>query len=197
MIVKFDLRPAELIKKEVKRTSFNFMGFIMALLIIVFVGSSGFYLATMTMKLLSLRDEVDFLNNQVEDLELDKRALEAEIGRLRGREKTFADTLKIMQDEMPTIEVLGAIENNIPYGMGLTRLQFTQQASTPSAVMNATAATTDQLVGFREGLMSSGVFSNTSMPTSQYNESTKRVSFTLNLPVYSIGQIGQNSSEQK
>ncbi|GHV46553.1 hypothetical protein FACS1894204_08390 [Synergistales bacterium] len=197
MIVKFDLRPAALIKKEVKRRSFNLLGLVMTILIIAFAGSSGFYLVDMTMRLLSLRDEVYFLYNQVEDLEINRRALEAEIARLRNREKTFADTLKIMQDEIPTIEVLGVVENNINYGMGLTRLQFTQRASVSSAVMNATAATTDQVVSFREGLVNSGVFPSTSMPTLQYNEPTKQWSFTLNLPVNSIGQIGQNSSAQK
>ncbi|GHS86681.1 hypothetical protein AGMMS49957_05250 [Synergistales bacterium] len=197
MRVKFDLRPAALIKKEVKRNSFNLLGLVMVILIIAFVGSSGFYLIDMTIRLLSLRDEVYFLNNQVEDLELDKTKLQAEIGRLRNREKTFADTLKIMQDEIPTIEALGAVENNISYGMGLTRLQFTQRAAATSAVMSATANATEQIVGFTDGIQGSGVFSKTDMPTSQYVEATKRVSFTLNLAVNPIGQIGQNSSAQK
>ncbi|GHS97520.1 hypothetical protein AGMMS50276_17710 [Synergistales bacterium] len=200
MIVKFDLRPAELVKKEVKRKSLNVMGIIAAVLIVLFVASSGFYLVTMTMNLLSLRDDVFFLTGDVDNLELDKRALEVEIGRLRVREKTFADTLKIMQDEMPSIEVLGAIEKNISYGMGVTRLQFSQAPTAPT-VMNATAATTDQIVEFTDGLKSSGVFSDSEsgirMLTSTYSELTKRVSFTLNLTVNPIGKIGQDSSAQR
>jgi hypothetical protein len=51
------------------------------------------------------------------------------------------------------------------------------------------ADTDEQITSFRVGLENSGVFSRVTMPTSTFNETTRKVQFTLNLTLLSIGQI--------
>ena len=192
MRIQFDLRPVSLLEKERKRTSFNFTRIVALLLFLGFVGTSGFYLGTMTLKIFELNEEIEMKQDEISRLDTQKRGLQAEIQRLQAQEKVFMDTLAIMQTDLPTVEVLGALESNLEYGMGLASLVFSQPragASPLTAVLNATAGAEEQIIFFTDGLSSSGVFSDVTMPTSKRDEKTGRLSFTLNLALLPIGQI--------
>ncbi len=199
MRVQFDLRPVSLLERERKQRSFNITRLLAMLLFLIFLGSSSFYVVTMTLKVISLKEEIDIKEGEVSGLEGSKQALEAEIRRLKDKEKVFADTLKIMQDDLPTLEVLNALEVNMIYGMAVNSLKFNPgraAGAANSAVLDATAATEEQIIEFTNGLTSSGVFSGVAMPTSKRDEKTGRVSFALNLELRPIGQINPSSGRE-
>ena len=191
MRVQFDLRPASMLEKERKKTSFNLTRLLAMLLLLFFFASCGFYVLKMGWEVKVLGDEILNKEDEVSGMEGAKQALEAEIQRLRGREKVFADTLKIMQDDLPTLEILNALETHMPeYGMGITTLRFQPAANAPlRCVLEGTAANETQIIDLSDGLSGSGIFTSVTMPTSRKDEKTGRVTFTLNMDVLPIGQI--------
>lgn len=194
MKMQFDLRPADLMKKESKKRSFNLMRLLIILLLLLFLISNGFYIMKTTLSVLALRDSVEYKRSEVSRLEASKVALEAEIRRLQEREKVFTDTLKIMQDDLPTLELFEALETCMEPNMRISDLRFTAGRE-PLVILNATADTDEQTTIFRIGLENSGVFSRVTMPTSKLDEKTKRVQFTLNLTLLPIGQIKASDSQ--
>jgi cell division protein FtsL len=197
MRVQFDLRPETLLEKERKRTSFNATRIMAFLFLAVFVLTTSGYIGLMTKKMFELQSSIDEVTNEVGNKESERMALFAEISRLREQEKTYASTLQIMQDDLPTLEVLNAFEEYMTYGMGLETLRFTgpAQGGGTNAVLEATSATEEQIAELSEKLKNCGVFSNVEMPTSKRDERTGRISFTLNLVALPIGQI--KSSENR
>jgi cell division protein FtsL len=191
MRVQFDLRPASLLEKERKRTSFNVIRILAFVLLAVFLLTTGGYIGWMTTQMINLQSNIDDLLGNVENMEGERMALAAEINRLREQERTYANTLKIMQDDLPTLEVLNAFEENMAYGLGLNAFRFTNpaQGGGTMAVLDATAATEEQITLLSDKLKECGVFSDVNMPTSRRDERTGRVSFTMNLVALPIGQI--------
>jgi hypothetical protein len=166
------------------------------LLLCAFVLTTGFYIGVMTKAMFDLQSDIEMAANEVENMEGSRMALEAEINRLREQEKMYANTLKIMQDDLPTLEVLNAFEEHMTYGMGLNTLRFTTpaQGGGTTAVLEATAATEDQITELSDNLKACGVFSSVTMPISRRDERTGRVSFTLNLVALPIGQINPSGN---
>jgi hypothetical protein len=144
----------------------------------------------MTVNMFSQQAVIEEKRNEVENMEMESRALQAEIQRLRAQETMYASTLKIMQDDLPTLEVLNAFENNMDYGMGLNSLRFGNPAAAGTPVtVDASAAAEEQIIRLYDGLMGSGVFASGAMSNSRRDDRTGRVSFTLNLIARPIGQI--------
>ena len=190
MRVQFDLRPESVMEKERKKTSFNPMRLLVTLLMLVFFASSGYYIVTMTLKMMDLKDSIEYKESEVSNLEMQMRQLEVEIRRLQEREREFTSNLKIMQDDLPTLEVLNALETCIEPGMGLNSVRCVSAPNTGNtAVLTATAGAEEQIIRFTDGLSRSGVFSAVNMPTSIRDDRTGRVTFTLNLSILPIGQI--------
>jgi hypothetical protein len=190
MRVQFDLRPASVLEKERKKTSFSLtrIGAIVSLLFFFPINLAC--IGWMTMKVFSMKSEVERERNEVESMEGEKIALEAEIQRLQTQEAVYVNTLKIMQDDLPTLEVLSAFEDHMDYGMGLNSLRFSKSIAEGTPVtVDATAATEEQIIRLYDGLMSSGVFVTGAMSNSRRDDATGRVSFTLNLTAFPIGQI--------
>ena len=191
MRIQFDLRPESVMEKERKKTSFSSMRLLVMLLLVIFFLSNGYYIVTMTLKMLDLQDMIEYKENEVSSLDSQSRQLEAEIRRLQDRERVFTSTLKIMQDDLPTLEILNALETYMELGMGLNTLRCV--SGTPNtAVLTASAAVEEQIVNFTEGLSRCGVFSSVNMPSSTRDDNTGRVTFTLNLSILPIGQIKAN-----
>ena len=193
MKTQFDLRPADLMKKESKKRSFNLMRLLVSLLFLLFLCSAGFYLVTTAFSMLALKDSVEYKQSEVQRLEASRIALEAEIKRLQQTEKVFTDTLKIMQDDLPTLEFFEALEICAEPGMKISDVRYTA-GKEPLVILNAAADTDEQTTVFRIGLENSGVFSKVTMPTSKLDEKTQKVQFTLNLTLLPIGQINVSAA---
>ena len=189
MRVQFDLRPVTMLERERKKTTFNATRLVAFILMIIFAVSNGFYMWMAFQNMMRLNDAIEEKEYDVGNLEGEKNALEAEVGRLRRQEAEYAATLKIMQDDLPTLEVLNALERGLEPGMGLNTLRLSPTPQGTVATLDATAASDEQTVQFSTSLTSSGVFSAVSMPNSRLDDRTQRVSFTMSLTLLPIGQI--------
>ena len=199
MKAQFDLRPADLLKKESKQKGFNPTRLLAVFLMLLFFMSTGYYLFMMGLvELPSMQDAVMEKENEVASFEAEKIVLQKQVNDLRAKEKVFADTLKIMQDDLPTIEVLNALETEMDvYGIGFNSLKFvigrvSGNTKAPDSVeLTGTVATDKQIVDYSDKLSTCGVFSDVNLTSTTLDEKTGMITFTLNMPVYPIGQIQQ------
>jgi len=196
MKVQFDLRPALMLEKERKQKSFNLTRILAIILVGAFFFSSIGYIALMFMERVNLQNEVLERQNIVANLGRDNNNLQRQVNDLKAREKVFADTLKIMQDDLPTVEVLNALESEMDnYGIGFNSLKFvigrvTRGVKAPDIVEVAgTVASDKQIIDFSDRLRGTGVFSDVLLPATNRNERTNMISFTLRMPILPIGEI--------
>lgn len=201
MRVQFDLRPAEFVEKERKLSSFNLVRLLAVILLLAFMGSSGYYIVLTFLETRALRSEIEIRENEVSNMEVSQKALLAEISRLKERETQFAKTLGIMQSEPATLEVLNALETHIEYGTGLNSVRFVQGAAGSgvayTATVDATAASEEQIIALTKGLSESGLFFGVIMPSTKKDEKTGRVSFTLSLALRPFGQSASLAGGQE
>ena len=187
MKIQFDLRPAGVLEKERKKTSFNATRTLAILLMLAFFASSCGYIVMMTFQLIWLQEEVEYRENVVSGLESERMLLQRQVGELQAREIVFRSTLQIMQEDLPTIEVLGALESNMDdYGFGFNTLRF---VTGDVVEVTGMAASDRQIIDFSERLSASGIFSDVFLPVTTLNEQTGMISFTLRMPHLSVGQI--------
>ncbi|MDR1379773.1 MAG: hypothetical protein LBJ36_12090 [Synergistaceae bacterium] len=167
-----------------------------SILLFVFVVSTVGYITWTIREIFKLQEKLDEELSEVERMEDEQMALAAEISRLRQQEQTYANTLKIMQDDLPTLEVLNAFGDDIQEGMGLNTFRFTNpaQGGGTMAVLDATAAKEEDITALSNSLQTCGVFSSVTIPTIRRDEKTGRVSFTLNLVALPIGQINSSGN---
>lgn len=193
MKVRFDLRPAEFLERERKRHSFNIVRLLAVALLLSFVASSGFYIVMAFLETRVLQSDIEILEGEVADLEASQAALLGEIARLKSREEQFKKTLEIMQSESPTLEILNALETHMEPGMRVNTVRFASSAGQDqtvfyTATVDATAMTEEQIIALTDGLSGSGLFSAVTMPSTQKDEQTGRVSFALTLVARPFGQ---------
>ena len=193
MKVQFDLRPAEYLERERKRHSFNFVRLLAVLLLLVFFASSGYYIVSAFLETQALQSQIEVAEGEIADLQTSQTDLTAEIARLKEQEGQFRKTLKIMQSESPTLEVLNALEAHMERGVGASSVRFVPDAGEDktvfyTVVVDASAATEDQIIALTDGLSGSGLFSTVTMPSTKKDEKTGRVSFTLTLVARPFGQ---------
>ena len=197
MRIQFDLRPSGMLEKERKQKSFNLTRIVAMLLMLAFFSTSGFYIVTMILERLTLKAEVEERETMIAGLETEKLMLERRVNGLRAREKVFAETLRIMNDDLPTIEVLNALESNMDdYGIGLETMRFVLGRAArgggmePNLVeVTGLVASDKQIIDFSDRLRASGVFNYVTLPATSLNERTGMISFTLRMPVKPIGEI--------
>jgi len=190
MRVQFDLRPAGMVEKERKKKGFNLTRIIAVLLMLAFLASSGGYIATMTLQSFRLRDEIVTRQSMVSSLQMERVALERQVNELRARERVFADALRVMNEDLPTIEVLHALEANMDlFGIGFNSLRFVTGAAGNVVEVTGLVASDRQIIDFSDRLSATGIFRDVFLPITQLNEATGMISFTLRMPVRPIGEI--------
>ena len=198
MKAQFDLRPSGMLAKERKQKSFNLTRLIAVLLVLAFFASTGGYIVMMGMNSFRLQKAVQAKREAAAGLRRRKSDLEKQVTELKAKEKVFIDTLQIMQEDLPTIEVLNALETEMDdYGIAFTSLKFVfgraaarGREKEPDVVELTGLVTLDtQVVDFSERLRSAGVFSDVLLTATTRDERTGLVSFTLRMPYLPIGQI--------
>ncbi|MDR1048885.1 MAG: hypothetical protein LBL51_03940 [Synergistaceae bacterium] len=68
MKTQLNLGPVELLQKEIKKKSFNPIRLLVTILFLFLVGSGGFYLATMALKAIGPKEEIEYKQLEVDDL---------------------------------------------------------------------------------------------------------------------------------
>ena len=191
---RFDLRPAEFLEQERKRHTFSVVRLLAVALLLSFMTSSGFYIVLAFIETQALQSDIAVWEGDLAGLETSQTALAEEITRLKAREEQFKKTLEIMQSESPTLEVLNALETHMEPGMRVNAVRFVSSAGQDQTVfytvtVDATAMTEEQIIALTDGLSGSGLFSAVTMPSTQKDEQTGRVSFALTLVARPFGQV--------
>ena len=206
MRVRFDLRPAEFLEQERKRRSFSVVRLLAVALLLSFMTSSGFYIVLAFIETQALHSDIAVWEGDLAGLETSQTALAEEITRLKAREEQFKKTLEIMQSESPALEVLSALETHMEPGMKVNAVRFfassaeedksteedrsAEEDKTVSYKVTVDAAATaeEQIIALTDGLSGSGLFSTVTMPSTQKDEQTGRVSFVLTLVARPFGE---------
>jgi hypothetical protein len=142
-----------------------------------------------------MQDEVNSLQGRLAALRVEVASLTGQLNALRARETVFVNALRIMNDDLPTIEVLSALETNMDiFGIGFDTMRFQHsQAEGNFVEVVGLVASDTQVIDFAERLRLSGVFNSVSLPATALNSNTGMVSFTLRMPVKAIGEINVSS----
>lgn len=185
MKVKLDLRPRSLV--ETKRKKLNATRVIIVSLLLSFVLLGGTTLGLAFMKSLRLGDEITMLKDRIALQKVQKKGMETEIKRLSATENMYVQALKLLQEELPSLEFMNAIETSLPLGVWIANV-----AVTPGkAVIKGTAYHENDVVNFAKGLLDSGIVSAVDFPvTTRVTKGDKSlVDYSLSCTVRDIAAI--------
>jgi Tfp pilus assembly protein PilN len=177
MKIALDLRPRSLVESQRKKRSFSFARFFLVLffLAFLFVGGTTLFLSFMNYRSLDAR-----IAGLEEELAL-KRAQSArlanELKRLAGIEATHVSALKMLQEEVPALEFLQAMEGALPLGVWMRSVSVVPGRAT----LQGTAFHENDVVEFAKGLLDVDVVATVDFPTTTrvQRENQSLVDFSL------------------
>lgn len=138
--------------------------------------------------ILFLNGKINDLSNDVENLNSVKIKLQSELSRLSQQEAVYVSSLGIMQQELPTIEVLDSIDRSLIKGVTLNTLALTQLDLRLNGVANAE----DSVVEAARNLLDSGTFSTAQVPVvSRTGSGPEGLKFSLSLAPLKIVEVGK------
>ena len=115
MKVLLDLRPRALIESQKKRVNFARLLMTLFLLSFFLVGGSTLFWAFWNFS--SLQDRVSFLEDTLSIQRAQNARLANELTRLSEEEAVYVSALRLLQDELPALEFLKALEISLPRGV--------------------------------------------------------------------------------
>lgn len=183
MRVRFDLRPEEFAERERRRRSFSLTRLISLLLLALFVLVCVRSTALNLLEVWRLREGTEALEGDAVALEAKRAALIQDLSRLQQRERRAAKRLEALHD-LPSLEVLSALEANMVPGMKLKSIQFLPG----EALVTAVATEAGGPLSLTESLSRGGGFSDVRLTASQ--GTLGGVEFTLSLLYPPIAERG-------
>ena len=189
MTVKLDLRPRDYIETE--QTPLH-AGRIVALLIaLVFIGVSsttfifGFFLSR------TLRTERVQLESYMERMQKQGARMNAELKRLQIQMQDYGKALVILQQELPSIELLSVLERALPAGVWIEKADI----SGGRVLLSGFAFTENDVVSFGRALSEASVVESVGFPVTSRvrEESGASVRFSLDCRIRDIMSIGEKT----
>lgn len=186
MTVKLDLRPRDYIETE-KATLH--VGRMAALLIVVlFVGVS---LSTFVFGLFlsrTLRAERVQLESYMERMQEQGARMNVELKRLQSQMKDYGKALVILQQELPSIELLSVLERALPAGVWIEKADI----ASGRVLLSGFAFTENDIVSFGRALSEASVIESVGFPVTSRvrQESGASVRFSLDCRIRDIMSIG-------
>jgi len=121
MIVKIDLRPEKAPRKKV---NLGGVGRIFALLVVLmFIAVSAVTMTFAGLKYQYMKSSINTIQNDIERLQVQDIRLGEELERLQAEENNYSEALKLLEEELPTLEFLTLLENAQPEGVWLETIQ--------------------------------------------------------------------------
>ena len=158
MKVALDLRPRSLIEQGKKRI--NFAGLLMTLLLLSFLLIGGATLGRSFLLFRSLQEGVAFLEETLLVQRAQNARLAGELARLAEEEAMYVSALKLLQDELPALEFLQAMEGALPLGVWVKTASML-----PGKVsLQGSAFKEDDVVEFGKGLLDSPLVAAVDFP---------------------------------
>ena len=186
MIVKLDLRPDSV--KNVKPPKTRKVWLFMVCMFLVFGAAVAYSWFVMAKDILFLQGKISDLSHQIGNLNNIRAGLMAELTRLDRQEQVYASSLSIMQQELPTIEILNSIEVAIVRGVILNSLSL----SDANLKLDGVANIEDNIVQTARNLLDSGTFSQAQVPiVTRENMGPEGLRFSLSLAPMAIEEVGR------
>lgn len=186
MNIQIDLRPEKQAKPKVSTAGLS--KYVAVLLILAFVAVSGLTLVYGALKSHFMSAEIRQTEKAIARLTTQNTRLVGELKRLQGEEKLYTDALKLLQDELPTLEFLSLLEQNLPVGVWLSSINLG-----PGAVsLKGNAYAENDVVIFARGLSESDLVTYVSFPDTQRGQERDgipMVSFSFSCQIRNIASI--------
>lgn len=159
---------------------------LMLSLLMIFLAVVGFGSFMIFTDYWALNTEVDVLMERVLDFTEVKLKLSEEVGRLVATEQAYAASLSTMQRELPSIEILTAIDRTLPEGVKLTGVTINEN----NVSLTGAANSEESVVRTTRGLLDSGVFSTAAVPVAnRTGNDAEGIKFSLSLVPLPFGEV--------
>ena len=175
MKVSLDLRPRALVESQKKRLNVSRLFMTLFLLSFLLIGGSTLFWAFWNYR--SLVDRVAFLEDTLSIQRAQNARLANELRRLGEEEAVYVAALKLLQDELPALEFLQAMETSLPPGVWVRTLSIV-----PGKVsLHGSAYKEDDVVEFGKGLLDAPVVAAVDFPvtTRVVRDGQSLVDYTL------------------
>ena len=185
MKVKLDLRPRYLL--ESSRKKLNAARVLLVSLLLAFFLVGGTTLGLSFMKVRSMNSEVAMISDQVAIQKAQNRKMANEIKRLSEVEAVYTSALKLLEDEIPALEFVNAVEAALPLGVWLESMTILPGKAT----LKGKSWVESDVVEFAKGLLDSGVVATVDFPVTSRIEKDKEslVEFTLSCLLRDIATV--------
>ena len=150
----------------------------MVCMFLIFSGVISYAWLVLAKEILFVQDRINTLTNQVEDLNVIKIGLTAELTRLSKEETVYVSSLSIMQQDTPTIEIFNSLDTSLIKGATLNSLSLAEN----ELKLVGVAGTEDDIVETTRKLLETGNFSTAQVPVvTRTNMGPEGLKFTLSL----------------
>lgn len=183
MNIRIDLRPDQQAKAKVSTVGLS--KYIAVLLILAFVAVSGLTLVYGALKSHYMKAEIQQTEKAISRLTTQNTKLAGELKRLQQQEKVYTDALKLLQDELPTIEFLSLLEQNLPVGVWLSNISIKKG----NVSLKGNSYGENDVVLFARGLLESGLVTSVSFPDTRRGkekDGIPMVDFSFNCQIRDI-----------
>jgi Tfp pilus assembly protein PilN len=184
--VKLDLRPENV--KNVPPPKTRKTGLLMFCMFIIFGSVVCFAWVLMGSDIAFISSQIETLTEKIEELTARENRLQKELNDLEKQERMYAQSLNIMQYELPTIEVFDSIEKSIVRGVILITLSLTQK----ELKLNGAANNEDNIVTSARNLLDSEVYNIAQVPkVERSGTGPEGLKFSLSLEPKPIQESGR------
>ncbi|MBR0035091.1 MAG: hypothetical protein IJP54_05410, partial [Synergistaceae bacterium] len=181
-----DLRPAEFVELERRRYSFNPNRLALWGLLAGFLMMSAGTISYAFITIQNLRQSIEDMRDNVGSLTSRRQNLERENSELESKRKQTEKILDFLKGDIPVLEILNALEVNMPNGIKYDNADFTLgPLGGVNVVVDGKARSDKEIITMTEGLKDSGLFDSVLLPVSQKDQLQRRV-FKLVLRVKDI-----------
>ena len=174
-----DLRPMEFVELERRRYSFNINRLILWGLIVGFVMLSVGTISYTFTCIRNLTTEIEIMRDSVSEYTRQRMELVQENQRLERENQATEKVLQFLQNDIPVLEIMEALEANAGIGLKFDTADFSRNGLTGVTVILDGKADNDKaIMNMTEGLKASNKFSSVMLPISQRDQ-TGRIIFKL------------------
>jgi Tfp pilus assembly protein PilN len=189
-MMRFDLRPEEYKNNKGKSAkggkSRDLLGVLFVFLMILLVGASALSLGYSWLRLREQQDLLQVHQESLQVLERQARALKTELTRLQEEEKEYQAILGLLKGELPSLEVLAALEGSLPARVWLTSLSISKNAVS----MEGEAYSEADVVEFGNNLGEASIIRSVVVPkVGRSRGNSKTVSFVLDCTLHDITEV--------
>ncbi|MDD3917445.1 MAG: PilN domain-containing protein [Synergistaceae bacterium] len=175
MKVALDLRPRALIESQKRRI--DLPRILLLVSCALFLASGAISLGLSFVSYRSLLTDVARLEGSLELQTIQNARMANELQRLVQVEKLYTDALKLLQEELPALEFMEALERTLPSGVWMRSVSIS-----PGRVsLQGSAVNENDVVEFAKGLLDAPVVATVDFPvtTRVSREGRSLVDFTL------------------